>query len=769
MTGGEGCRPGLPGRGARCPPPSCGSAATSAWPTTPALLTAQEGAAQEGAERVLPLFVLDDALRGPSGDRRLAVLYRSLRALDAATGHRLVVRHGDPARVVPAVAQEVGASQVHVSADCAPYGRRRDRAVAEALAADGRELVRTGSPYARGPGTVRKDDGTPYRVFTPFYRVWRSGGLPRPAQRPAHVRWAHGGGGRRRAGGPRRRGRRAARRGRGGGAGGLGALPATSGWPPTPTPGTAPTSRGRPASRSTSSTAPSTPARCWRTWAPPSSWTDGAEALARELCFRDFYADVLWHEPRSAREPLDERVGGIRWDTGATARERLAAWKAGRTGFPVVDAGMRQLDGEAWVHNRVRMIVASFLVKDLHVDWREGGPLVHAAAVRRGPREQPARLAVGGRHGDGRVAFFRVFNPVLQGEKFDPQGDYVRRWVPELRDVAGKRAHQPWTPAGRGARRVPRARRGPQGGARRGARPLRGGEGVTGTSMVDGGAATFVPAGASLEGLADAAAGCAGCSLSALENRTVFGEGPAAARLVLVGEQPGDVEDQRGRPFVGPAGRLLDRAMAEAGLDRSSAYVTNAVKHFSFTYRGKRRIHSTPGRRRRPACGAVAVRRAGAAGPGGRRPAGATAGKALLGPSFRVTKSRGVLLPRDAAPGGPAAQDEDDQASLFGGDDEPARGQSFWLPTVHPSAVLRADDDARDAAFGAWWRTCASPRRSWRADRGRPGPTSGGRGAHRPQLVGAGAAGDDGAGGVRQLGLERERGLPDRPPPRSAG
>lgn len=223
---------------------------------------------------------------------------------------------------------------------------------------------------------------------------------------------------------------------------------------------------------------------------------------------------------------------------------------------------------------------------------------------------------------------------------------------------------------------------------------------MSGTQMVEGGAATFIPAGASLEGLAEAAAGCAGCSLSALENRTVFGEGPGTARLVLVGEQPGDVEDQRGRPFVGPAGRLLDRAMAEAGLDRDAAYVTNAVKHFSFTYRGKRRIHSTPDAVAVRACGPWLSAELDLLDPEVVVLLGATAGKALLGPSFRVTKSRGVLLPRDA-PGAPGAAGggDDEQASLFGELDAPARSQSFWLPTIHPSAVLRADDATRDEAF----------------------------------------------------------------------
>ena len=407
---------------------------------SPALL-----AAQEAADRVLPLFVLDDALRGPAGAPRLAVLYRTLRAFDAATGSRLVVRTGDPSEVVAAVAREVEATSVHVSADCAPYGRRRDAAVAAALEADGRALVRTGSPYAVGPGTVRKADGTPFRVYTPFRRAWQQHGWPAPAPRPARVRWEH--------------------------------EVASEPVPDDPDTGDVdlpaageeaglaawqafreqrlaayPQARDRPAAAGTSRLSVHLkygsvhPRTVLADLGPPSSWGEGEEALAREVAFRDFYADVLWHAPGSVREPLDPRVGGIRWDDASRApgRDRLAAWKAGRTGFPFVDAGMRQLAGEAWVHNRVRMVVASFLVKDLHLDWREGARHFMAALCDGDvANNQHGWQWVAGTGTDA-APFFRVFNPVLQGEKFDPDGDYVRRWVPELRDVPGGRVHTPW-------------------------------------------------------------------------------------------------------------------------------------------------------------------------------------------------------------------------------------------------------------------------------------------------------------------------------------
>jgi DNA polymerase len=204
-------------------------------------------------------------------------------------------------------------------------------------------------------------------------------------------------------------------------------------------------------------------------------------------------------------------------------------------------------------------------------------------------------------------------------------------------------------------------------------------------------AADFVPGGAGLDALREAARSCRGCRLHEGATQTVFGSGPAAARVVLVGEQPGDVEDRRGEPFVGPAGKLLDRAVAEAGLEPSDTYTTNAVKHFKFrmTGPGKRRIHATPDAAEVAACRPWLVAEFGVLEPDVVVALGATAAKALFGPSFRVTRSRGVLMPWPAS-----ARDPEE----FGHTDEAgARNGAFAVATIHPSAVLRADD--RDAAF----------------------------------------------------------------------
>ncbi|MER6242975.1 UdgX family uracil-DNA binding protein [Streptomyces griseorubiginosus] len=186
----------------------------------------------------------------------------------------------------------------------------------------------------------------------------------------------------------------------------------------------------------------------------------------------------------------------------------------------------------------------------------------------------------------------------------------------------------------------------------------------------------FVPERGGLDALRRAAAGCHGCPLHRYATQTVFGTGDPHARVMLVGEQPGDQEDRQGKPFVGPAGKLLDRALAEAGVDPAEAYVTNAVKHFKFTQAEprKRRIHKAPSLREMTACGPWLARELELVEPELIVVLGATAGKALLGSSFRVTQVRGTVL----------------EEEIHG---RPER----LVPTVHPSAVLRAED--REAAY----------------------------------------------------------------------
>jgi uracil-DNA glycosylase family protein len=199
--------------------------------------------------------------------------------------------------------------------------------------------------------------------------------------------------------------------------------------------------------------------------------------------------------------------------------------------------------------------------------------------------------------------------------------------------------------------------------------------------------ASSVPAGADLDALRLAARSCTGCDLYRNATQTVFGRGRSAARLVFVGEQPGDVEDKRGEPFVGPAGVLLRRAVGDVGLDPDDLYITNAVKHFKFTPRGKRRIHQTPDRVEIMACRPWLLAEFAQLDPKIVVALGATAGQALLGPSFRVTKSRGVLMPWPES-----AYHPEDFA-------QPG-GSAQVLATLHPSAILRAED--RDTAYAGF-------------------------------------------------------------------
>ncbi len=380
---------------------------------------------------VLPLFVLDPKLLASAGDVRRNRLLASLHDLHRATDGALVIRTGDPAEVVPAVARELPGASVHVTGEPFPFGRRRDDRVREALQHNDMDLLVTGTPYAVGPGRVLKPDGAPYRVFTPFSRAWRARGWRRPADRPKDLRWVRGVGSETlpTADGDPRAGEQAA----------LhrwaefrdGDLARYDG------------ERDRPDLNSTSRMSEHLK---YGEIHPRTLLADlagrGGEPAQRyvtELCWREFYADVLWHNPRSAWHDLHQLRMGYH-----DPAEFFDRWQRGRTGFPMVDAGMRQLAGEGWMHNRLRMITASFLVKHLHVWWPHGAR--HFLNLLRDGDIASNNHGWQWVAGTGTDAspYFRIFNPVSQGLKFDPDGDYVRRWIPELAQLDGRAAHEPW-------------------------------------------------------------------------------------------------------------------------------------------------------------------------------------------------------------------------------------------------------------------------------------------------------------------------------------
>lgn len=387
---------------------------------------------------VVALFVDDPALAAPAGAPRRAFLSRCLEALDRSTGGRLVVRAGDPVAVVPAVAGEVGAADVFVTADAGVYGRRRDDGVEQALTAAGRRLVRVSSPYAVEPGSVLTADGRPYRVFTPFYRSWKDHGWPDPLPAPA-VTWV---GGVRSDGVPPEPPLAAALPPAGEDAA-VARLDAFLAGPAASYDGR----RDAPAADATTRLSPYLKYGCIspRQVLAPLGRADAAEKLRSELAWRDFCADVLWHRPDSAWRSVQEPMAALRVDEGADADARFEAWASGCTGYPLVDAGMRQLLAEAWMPNRVRMVTASFLAKDLHVDWARGARWFLRHLVDGDLASNNAGWQWVAGTGTDPAPFFRVFNPVAQAKQHDPAGDYVRRWVLELAGVPAPDVFEPWT------------------------------------------------------------------------------------------------------------------------------------------------------------------------------------------------------------------------------------------------------------------------------------------------------------------------------------
>jgi deoxyribodipyrimidine photo-lyase len=404
----------------------------------PALLSAREAADGELAV----LFVVDPALWDRAGTVRTAWLAATLRALDEDLDGRLTLRVGDPVEVVPAVAREVSATGVHVTRETTPFGTRRDRRVQDALPGEV-DWVETGTPYAVGPGLVRNGSGDPYKVFTPFAKAWRAHGWPEPAAYPEGLSVVDLG--------------REARTDRTVDAAlraeGLPDLPpageqaALARWKDFVAEDLADYDRGRdrPADDSTSRMSPYLKLGVVhpRTLLADLHGQGGTsvERFVSELAWREFYADVLHHHPRSAWADLRSELSDLRYDEPDDAIE---AWKRGRTGYPIVDAGMRQLLATGWMHNRVRMITASFLTKDLHVWWPVGARWFLERLVDGDLASNNHGWQWVAGTGTDAAPYFRVFNPVLQGERFDPRGDYVRRWVPELAHVPGKAAHQPW-------------------------------------------------------------------------------------------------------------------------------------------------------------------------------------------------------------------------------------------------------------------------------------------------------------------------------------
>jgi deoxyribodipyrimidine photo-lyase len=420
-------------------------------------------AALRHADAVVPLFLFDqtDLTEGASPPR-LAVLAESVLELSEvlrAKGSRLVVRGGSPGEALFTICRETGADAVFAPRDHETPAKQGEAAARKALERGGVRLHLVEDLHLVSAGSLSTETGRPFTVFTPFWRRWLERDKERPVAEPGTVptpdavraeafrslppeelRAARGGGAPEKPRGGAREAHRlwstfrgtalpryAERRDRPD-------LPGTSRLSPHLHAGTIGVRRLLSEAR-----------EAWRE-------TDAAgkrsvEAFTKELAWREFYAAVLEGFPRLATENHRPEFDRFPWASGEEETRRFAVWSEGRTGFPIVDAGMRQLLREGWMHNRVRMIVASFLTKDLLVDWRRGEAFFqrHLADADLASNSGSWQWAAGS--GTDAQPFFRIFNPVLQGLKFDPQGDYVRKWIPELsrcRTARPGEIHAPW-------------------------------------------------------------------------------------------------------------------------------------------------------------------------------------------------------------------------------------------------------------------------------------------------------------------------------------
>jgi deoxyribodipyrimidine photo-lyase len=394
-------------------------------------------AAVVAADRVVPLFVFDRAVLARFGaPNRVAFLLDALGDLDASLrkrGGALVVREGDVVEQVMRVAAESRAQAIFLSEDVSAYAQARELALRTACDSAGRALNVLPGVTVIPPGDLAPAGADCYRVFTPYWRRWQ--GAPRRTVVPAPRKLALPG--------------RLAR----------GKLPALAGAVSPELPRGGETEGRRRLTRwlarglagygrlhddlaadGTSRLGAYLHLGCISPLelVERASGRDGAEPFVRQLCWRDFYAQLLAARPEISH--ADFRARGHRWRHDP---EALAAWKDGRTGYPIIDAGMRQLAREGFMHNRARLLTASFLTKDLSLDWRLGAAHFADLLVDGDVANNSGNWQwVAGTGVDTRPN--RVFNPISQAKRFDPEGGYVRRYVPELADVGGAAVHEPW-------------------------------------------------------------------------------------------------------------------------------------------------------------------------------------------------------------------------------------------------------------------------------------------------------------------------------------
>ena len=389
----------------------------------------------------VPVFVLDEqVLRSRyhrNAKRRIKFMIDGLCTLAAdlrAVGSRLIIREGRAEDVLSAVAAEAHATEVFAAADVTPFGRLQEVQVGRRVA-----LSLVPGIGIRPIGAVSKPDGSGYAVFGAFRRAWLSTTLPEPIAPPTQLPAVPDG------------------------ILGINVVNApVIGFPAGEAEALRrldqftlqridgyPEQRDRPDLDSTSALSPyfkfgmlSPRIAAARAMERGSNEErDGASRWLDELLWREFYMDVVYRQPGVLHEEFNQRLRGIPW---VNSTDDIEAWKAGRTGYSFVDAGMRQLLHTGWMHNRVRMVTASFLVKNLLCNWRIGEQWFMDQLLDGDPASNNGGWQWVAGTGTDAAPYFRVFNPVVQGRRFDPIGEYVRRWVPELAGVSGGGIHEPW-------------------------------------------------------------------------------------------------------------------------------------------------------------------------------------------------------------------------------------------------------------------------------------------------------------------------------------
>ena len=425
------------------------------------LRLADHPALTEAATRgpVVPVFVLDPRLLGRS-DRRDAWIMATLRVLDVdlrKRGGGLIVRRGDPAVELVRVAREAGATVVWWNRDVTPYARERDAAVTAACRAAGLAAHAYGDAMLTEPEHVIPARGGFYTVFTPFHRAWLMRDRVPPAPIPERLAWP------------------ASLTSPGTlvsdgltSSSTLDSLPLSGAsrkdLPPAGETAaraaldafvrhglrTYPDERDRLDAETTSRLSSYlrvgalTPRQVYAAVSAAARTPELARAgdiFVRQLAWRDFFVQILWHAPPTRWQPLRPPRRAVRWRRDPDA---LAAWQEGRTGYPIVDAAMRQLAATGLMPNRARMIVASFLVKHLLIDWRLGDRWFMRQLLDGDPALNGGNWQWMASVGADALPAFRIFNPITQSRRFDPSGDYVRRWVPELGSLTGAAVHAPW-------------------------------------------------------------------------------------------------------------------------------------------------------------------------------------------------------------------------------------------------------------------------------------------------------------------------------------